>query len=420
MSRAIIIRSLLLLTTLTACLAPSDDAAAQGRRVEANRFPGADLGAKINAADQSLGSAPGEIVVRPGGRISTQVVVSSGHTLRFMPGTYPATTADAPILLRSGATLTGASRENTILLESTAPGQFVVVSAYEHARRNGAADSDITVRDIQIKGANPGFNSAPQAVSMGNCKRCTVDNIWVNGTRSIGVQYGGGAMLGNFAQDSKVVNSLFTRVASQNIAVTNGRNILIEGNRIVAPGQRGGPGSSSIDLESNDAADHLEQITVRNNHIDMRDSELDSVGNGIIVQSGSGTPHVGPVLVEGNTLIGGYNDPGRVTNKMSNGIYVIGVTMKDVTVRNNSVTRTGQAGINVEGTRIYVRNNRLTDVGGGGTAGFMVGSIGQSEIVDNEFFYTGSGPVEHTIVVRGITPSSVIERNRGAGVRRQQ
>jgi hypothetical protein len=437
MSRAIF-RSLLLLTTLTACLAPADDAAAQrrrrrvaaqgqravaspqGQRVEANRFPGSDLGAQINAADQSLGSAPGEIVVRPGGRISTQVVVSSGHTLRFMPGTYPTVTAAAPILLKSGATLTGSSREDTVIVESTAPNQFTVVSAYEHARRNGAADSDVVVRDIQIKGANRGFHSGPQAISMGNCARCTVDNVWVNGTRSIGVQLGGGAMLGHFARDSKIVNSLFTRVASQNIAVTNGRNILVENNRIVAPGQRGGPGSSAIDLETNDAADLLEHITIRNNHIDMRDSELDTAGNGIIVQSGSGTPHVGPILVEGNTLVGGYNEPGRVTNRMSNGIYVIGVTMRDVTVERNTITRTGQAGINIEGTRIYVRRNRLTDVGGGGTAGFMVGSIGQSEVVDNDFFYTGHGPVDNTIVVRGITPRSVIERNRGAGVRHQQ
>lgn len=436
MSRAIL-KSLLLMTTLTACLTPSDDAtaqrrrrraapqeqravAAQGQRVEAERFPGADLGAKINAADQSLGSAPGEIVVRPGGRITTQVVVSSGHTLRFMPGTYPTATAGAPILLKSGATLTGASRENTVIMESTAPNQFTVVSAYEHARRNGAADSDIVVRDIQIKGANSGFNSGPQAISMGNCARCTVDNVWVNGTRSIGVQLGGGAMLGHFARDSKIVNSLFTRVASQNIAVTNGRNILIEGNRIVAPGQRGGPGASAIDLETNDAADHLQHVTVRNNHIDMRDSELDTAGNGIIVQSGSGTPHVGPILVEGNTLVGGYNEPNRVTNKMSNGIYVIGVTMKDVTVRNNSITRTGQAGINVEGSRLQVRNNRLTDVGGGGVAGFMVGSIGQTEIVDNVFIYSGHGPVDNTIVVRGTTHLSTIERNRGALVRRQQ
>lgn len=418
MSRAIL-KSLLLMTTLTACLgAPSDEASAQGRRVEAERFPGADLGAKINAADQSLGSAPGEIVVRPGGRITTQVVVSSGHTLRFMPGTYPTATEGAPILLKSGATLTGTSRENTVVMESTAPNQFTVVSAYEHARRNGAADSDIVVRDIQIKGANSGFHSGPQAISMGNCSRCTVDNVWVNGTRSIGVQLGGGAMLGRFALDSKIVNSLFTRVASQNIAVTNGRNILVEGNRILAPGQRGGPGASAIDLETNDAADHLQHITVRNNHIDMRDSELDTAGNGIIVQSGSGTPHVGPILVEGNTLIGGYNEPNRVTSKMSNGIYVIGYTMKDVTVRNNTITRTGQAALNIEGSRIYVRNNRVTDAGGGGTAGFMIGSVGQSEFVDNEFVYSGHGPVDHTMHFRGLMNSVIVERNRGVVIKR--
>ena len=58
----------------------------QGRVVSANDFPGQDLGVKINAADKALGTSPGEIVVKGGGTISTQVIISSDHVLRFLPG----------------------------------------------------------------------------------------------------------------------------------------------------------------------------------------------------------------------------------------------------------------------------------------------------------------------------------------------
>ena len=209
--------SFLFLLTLTAtpCAARSQARTRQtstaqrqtsGRVVEASGFQGADIGARINAADRSLGGAPGEIVARGGGRITTQIVVSAGHTLRLMRGTYAPTTQGAPVLLGQGATLVGEGWDNSILLESTAPGQFVVVSGQGNARRNGDADSGITVRDIQIKGANSGFSSAPQAVSLGNCANCTVDHVWVNSTRSIGVQYGGSAEYGNYASNSRVVN----------------------------------------------------------------------------------------------------------------------------------------------------------------------------------------------------------------------
>ena len=46
--------------------------------------------------------------MRGGGRIATQVVISGGHTLRLSSGTYAPSTAEIPILLKSGATITGA------------------------------------------------------------------------------------------------------------------------------------------------------------------------------------------------------------------------------------------------------------------------------------------------------------------------
>ena len=58
-------------------------------------------------------------------------------------------------------------------------------------------------------------------VSLGNCVNCTVDRFWIDGTRAIGIQLGGSAALGNRAKDSRIINSLLTRVASQGIALVN-------------------------------------------------------------------------------------------------------------------------------------------------------------------------------------------------------
>src|SRR5262249_48996106 len=80
-------------------LFPGLNHSAQNRTIEADTFPGTDLGARINAADRALGQTPGEIVARRGGKIATQIVISKDHTLRLMSGTYSPVTRDAPILL---------------------------------------------------------------------------------------------------------------------------------------------------------------------------------------------------------------------------------------------------------------------------------------------------------------------------------
>lgn len=383
----------------------------QGRRVvNASQYPGADLGAKINAADKDLGSGPGEIVLKGGGTINTQVIISTAHTLRVQPGTYVTRTTAIPILLKPGSSIIGAGW-NSIILESTAPGQFTVISAYNNSIRNGTADSNLLIRDVQIKGANSGFNSAPQAISLGNCSNCTVEKVWINGTRSIGIQLGGSSVLGNFAENSKVVNCLFTRVASQNLALVNGRNILFENNRFMTAGQWGGPGSTNIDLEPNEGTDRLENVTIRNNTIDVRDSEVPTSGNGIVVQATTGTPYIGQILVENNTIIGGSYQ-GTITNILSNGIFVFGQTMRDVTIRNNVIRRTGQAGIRLSGTRLTVVNNQLFDVGGGGISGFIV-DVTNSRIVGNTFAYSGLGPVDGHMVFGSNSKGNIIQDNRG-------
>lgn len=380
------------------------------RTVSANQFPGADVGAKINAADKALGATPGEIVVSGGGTIATQVIVSPGHVLRFQAGTYSTRTTNIPILMKPGSSVIG-SGWDSIIVESTAPGQFTVISAYNHSVENGTADSRLTIRDIQIKGANPGFNSAPQAISLGNCSDCLVDKVWINATRSIGIQLGGSARSGNFAANSKVTNCLFTRVASQNLALVNGKNILFEGNRFITSGQIGGPGNTNIDLEVNEGGDRLEDVIIRNNLIDVRKSDSTPTGNGIVVQATSGTPHVGRILIERNTIIGGET-VGVITNVLSNGIYVYGGTMRGVTIRDNTIRRTGQSGIRIEGDRITVINNQLFDVGGGGTAGFVVIAT-NSRIVGNSLVYSGQGPADGTMTVLPGSKGNTIQNNPG-------
>jgi hypothetical protein len=385
----------------------------QGRVVAANNFPGADLGAKINAADKALGATPGEISVRGGGTISTQIIISPDHVLRLLPGTYVTRTSNIPILLKSRASLIG-SGWDSIVTESDATGQFTVIGAYNQSILNGSPDSGLVIRDVQIKGANPGFNSAPQAISLGNCSGCTVDKVWVNGTRSIGIQLGGASATGHFAENSKVTNCLFTRVASQNLALVNGRNILFEGNRFLSPGQPGGPGSTNIDLEPNGPDDRLENVIIRRNFIDGRLSEMPTTGNGIVVQATTGTTHVGQILIEDNTIIGGSNQE-PISNKLSNGIYIYGA-MKDVTIRNNSVTRTGQSGINIEGDHIVVDGNKLTDVGGGGIAGFRIHAT-NSRIINNTYISSGvPQPADNQIEIAPGSSGNVYQNNRNFGM----
>jgi len=315
--------------------------------------------------------------------------------------------------MKSRSSVIGSGWES-IIVESTAPNQFTVICAYNQSVSNGKPDSALVVRDVQIKGANPGFNSAPQAISLGNCSGCTVDKVWINGTRSIGIQFGGSSLTGYFAENSKVTNCLFTRVAAQNLALTNGKNIVFEGNRFLTSGQVGGPSNTNIDLEPNEYTDHLENIVIRNNTIDVTNSEVSPTGNGIVVQATTGTPYVGPILVENNIIIGG-SIRGTITNVLSNGIYVYGATMRNVTIRNNVITRTGQSGIRIEGTRFKVIDNRLTDVGGGGIPGFVVLDT-DSQIINNSFTYSGAGPVDGTIVALPGSKGNIYRNNRGFGL----
>ncbi len=70
------------------------------------------------------------------------------------------------------------------------------------------------------------------------------------------------------------------------------------------------------------------------------------------------------------------------------------------------------SGIRIEGTRINVIDNRLTDVGGGGTPGFVVLAT-DSQIINNTLTYSGAGPVDGTMLILPGSKGNIYQDNRG-------
>jgi parallel beta-helix repeat protein len=367
----------------------------------ANSFPGQDLGAKINAADKDLGSASGEILVRDGGAISTQVVINPGHTLRFGPGTYSLATQslwEGAFLLKSRATVIGSGRD-TVIVEPPVTG-WTVFQSYDDIRTQpvhyGTA-TDINITNLQIRGANPAVEgSVRQTVSLGNCHRCSVERVWFNGTGVIGVAAGGSGLGGNFADTVSIKNNLFTKVAGQAVAVVNGRGVVIDGNTFNDSGRCCAQGMTVIDLEPNDPSDIIRNIEITNNTIDSRGSTF-LHGNGILVQNGARTQGFGPVLVKGNTIIGGELLPNTAGN-VATGIYVAAYT-QDVSVINNIIRRVAHCGIRLENTtRNYVVGNTLTSTGTGGILAFEIINTNDSKIFDNVVAIDPNSPVATSVI----------------------
>ncbi len=372
----------------------------QSTRV-ANNFPGADMGAKINAADRDLGTSVGEILVKGGGTISSQVILNPGHTLRFSAGTYILKTEllwEGAFLLKSGTKVIG-SGWDTVIVEPAKTG-WIVFQSFNSLRaepKYGGTDSDLYVSNLQIKGANPGVDGGiRQTISLGNCHHCVVENVWLNGTGVIGVQAGGSPFGGTYADDVTIRKNLFTRVASQAVAVVNGRNVKIEGNTFKDSGRPGAQGMTAIDLEPNDPKDIIRNIEILNNTIDSSNSNFIH-GNGIVVQNAVRTSGFGPVMIKDNTVIGDALIPNRA-GFVATGIFVVSFT-QDVSVINNIIRRVAHSGIRLENsTRNFVSGNKLISTGTGGILAFEVTDTTDSQIINNVVTVDPGSPLGNEVI----------------------
>lgn len=399
-------------TTGAATVTPPEADQPQTRIVYAEKYPGTDVGMKINAADAALGAAAGEIRVASGGQISTQINISSLHTLRFTGGTYTATTNSSVIRLKDNSALECSNWE-VILQESTgkvgASSPFSIVRDYNGDVSNHAASQNITIRGCHFKGARSDFNSVPQTIGIGNCKNCEVTNNWLDATRTIGIQAGGGSAEGFYASNVLIARNLLTEVASQNIAVTNGDSVVIDANIMRKPGQLGGPGVSVIDVEPN-SGDRLQNIRISNNRIDATLSTTFTVTNGIAVQNYN-TTNYGPVEVVGNTLLGATHSTPRNDYFVYSGIIVNNAP--NVRLKNNYIQR-APWGIKINGgsNGFVIFGNELSSCGSGST--YAINIIDASRgLVANNFLHEGLNDQ----VSVGITAVQIVENTLGGPIK---
>ncbi len=378
------------------------------RVVNAENYPGADVGAKINAADAALGANAGEIRVSSGGNIATQINISSRHTLRIVKGRYSATTNSSVVRLKDYSSLE-CNDWDSVLSESTGKAghssPFSIVRDYNGDVSNYAQSENISINGCHFKGARSDFNSIPQTIGLGNCRNCKVTNNWLEDTRTIGIQAGGGSSEGKYSSNVLIARNLLTGVASQNIAVTNGENVVVEHNTIRKPGQVGGPGVSVIDIEPN-TGDRLKNIRISKNNIDATLSTSFAVMHGIAVQNFD-TKDYGPVEVVNNKIVGATHSTPKHDYISYAGIVINNAP--NVRIRNNYIQRTPWGiKINPGSDRFILNGNELASTGSGSTYAISIVDVSDGLVVNN-YLREGAGDM----VSLGITAVQIVENTFG-------
>ncbi|CAN5220810.1 hypothetical protein BH18ACI2_BH18ACI2_15460 [soil metagenome] len=384
------------------------------RTVSAERFAGANICAKINAAGAALGAQAGTIIAPNGGGQcgETAIRVAANHKLVLGKGVYSFKTRGVPLLLDSDTTLEGRGWE-TIIEESSVPRQFTAIQNYANKVSNGATSRNIHIRNLQVKGAQPPgvYDSTDQTVSLGNCHNCSVENVFFNETNAIGLQFGASSTLGSdpgpdlqargitqalgrYADQVTVRNCLFYRVASQNLALVNGQNVVFEKNTFKDPYQNeagvAGPYVQILDLECNEANDRLFNVVIAGNTLDATNSLGNSTGysiNGIAVNATAGTGR--NILVKNNTLIGGplkTDAQGTPGAKMLWGIVVAagGGSIRDVTVTGNVMQKLGAPALALYGAKnIEIHDNLAVSTATSGFSAIYIEGSTNNKIYRN-------------------------------------
>lgn len=381
---------------------------------------GNDVGAKINACDAKLGSNKGEILLSGGGTISTQVVISSNHTLRVSGGIYKATAGGPVIRLKDDSSLVCDSLD-AVLEESTGKNgdagvkPFTIVAAYAGASLdslNGSLARNLSIKGCHFRGARSDFDSASQTVALGNCHNCSVTNNWLEATRTIGIQTGGGSSMGNYADNVIIAKNLLTAVASQNIAVVNSSNVQVIDNIIRAPGLANGPGVVPIDIEPN-VGDRIVNVKIANNMIDMTKTVIDGSGakglHGIAINNLNGAKPFTGVEVTHNTVYGGdLKDP---YNRVSGGL-ILAREAQNTIISNNTLRRSTYCILIDSGSsRVKVFGNQLSSCGSGSSEPIRIMDSSNNEIFDNKLWNDPANIHDFSTISRNIVEMGASDNN---------
>jgi len=406
---------------------PQTRPAATGNVCVVNNTGGSDLGAKVNACDARLGSGMGEIHVSGGGIIATQIRLSDNRLLRFSPGVYENSCTQTAIILGNNNTVTGTGH-NVVIKESsyivkadpaTTPLAWTVIQTKtDYAGNKTGVTSNVRITSLKIQGHSSGpVHSTPQTIALGNCHDCLVEDVWLNETRTIGMNAGGSSATGNFARNVTFRKNLFKGVGSQNISVVNGENALIEENRVLTSGRSDRVSTQVIDIEPNTPTDRINNIRILRNHIDVRNSVIMS-NNGIAFQNTVGAQQTMPSKISGNTVIGGNN---ASNSWMPVGISLAGKT-RDIEISHNTVQGTsGPAFVFYPGggghIGVRVMNNKILNsgTGGGGAYAFEVGDTVGGLFTDNEITHDTSVAGNGQLVELGNSANNIYRNTRYQG-----
>jgi hypothetical protein len=363
----------------------------------ASTFIGADVGAKINAADTDLGSSPGEIWVTDGGVISTQIVVSPYHVLRLLPGIYTnALGLRLPVIrLSDNSSLIGEGLQ-TIVQESSnaANSQPVIVCGFNlgvQCTTLTGSTTNIHISGVHFQGANPNVGtSLIDSVSLGNCSHCSVTDNWFDNIATSHILVGGTSSLGNWADGFEISGNHFSGAANCSVCLINGQNVSIHTNFWAL---HGNGAAADIDIEPNSTTDRAQHIDIHNNLFDesaaVQTVYCVTVQNGPFVNMGFIKIHdnncsAGPFSAWGGTV----NSTFKLVNCFTAGPGAVN-SMSDIEVYNNTCRLSSSSGITMVGVnRGSIRDNYLTCVGD--VAVNLAGSVTNSIVERNHVLSVAS------------------------------
>lgn len=235
--------------------------------IVANTMPGSSLSNKIQAANDALGSSPGEIWIFEGGNINTNIILSPNRTVRFFDGNYYFSNM-SKFYYQYNTSFFGQSW-NTILYENEVPRDaaggtvqdyfmFVSLAAstptgpVESPYSTTGALRSVVTRNIEIMGLKfQGLrrnltDATTSLIGLWNAHNAHIHRNYFNEISGYVVQIG--AEAGNattaitegfeYAWNFNFHDNRVENFASQALAAANSDTVFVHHNKFINPGKK--------------------------------------------------------------------------------------------------------------------------------------------------------------------------------------
>lgn len=343
----------------------------------ANSFPGADIGAKINAA---FASGLKQVYladedVAP----TTQIVMPAGTTLYLGNALFDCSTATPgvpTIVMRDGCSVVGIRNQSKVKeAPRAANGRALTIGDYNTflggQGTNADGNWDLLVKNLTfVSNGLTGLinvSASTGTVHFGNVHNAEVRECTFIDTHSFGVAFGGAPVFGYHGDRVRVIDCVFQGLWSQNIAVVNANNFVVHHNTLTGTQQ---VAVTFIDVEANGTNDRLLCGVISDNIVNVLPG-ANTVDNTFFIQPGAAINIVGAddppttnydyyagvaaqISVTGNVINGGnypWNPPSTFPPDPLTRYYAQGYLSQGITV-------TGGSNIKISDNTLYLVNNQ--------------------------------------------------------------